>query len=84
MNAGTAPGGSTTCFAVWGDTAYGYLQGRLIADGHWFVEYGMGLRAVTLGHAYGPVLDAVRGVLDRGVSFTFGAESVAGASGPST
>ena len=23
-------------------------------DGNWFVEYGMGLRSVTLGHGYGP------------------------------
>ncbi|MEJ2868895.1 glutamate-1-semialdehyde 2,1-aminomutase [Actinomycetospora sp. OC33-EN08] len=40
------------------------------ADGNEFVEYGMGLRAVTLGHAYAPVLEAVHGVLDRGISFT--------------
>ncbi len=30
----------------------------------------MGLRAVTLGHGYAPVVDAVREVLSRGVSFT--------------
>nr|BFE85764.1 hypothetical protein GCM10020093_083650 [Planobispora longispora] len=30
----------------------------------------MGLRAVTLGHAYPPVLDAVRAVLGDGVSFS--------------
>ena len=29
------------------------------ADGNEFIEYGMGLRAVTLGHAYAPVVDAV-------------------------
>ncbi len=40
------------------------------ADDNEFVEYGMGLRAVTLGHAYPPVLDAVRAVLSRGQSFT--------------
>jgi glutamate-1-semialdehyde aminotransferase len=28
-------------------------------DGNEFIEYGMGLRAVTLGHAYPPVIDAV-------------------------
>ena len=28
-------------------------------DGNEFVEYGMGLRSVTLGHAYAPVVDAV-------------------------
>jgi len=27
-------------------------------DGNEFIEYGMGLRAVTLGHAYEPVVDA--------------------------
>lgn len=39
-------------------------------DGNSFVEYGMGMRAVTLGHAYKPVLDAVRDTLDDGISFT--------------
>lgn len=39
-------------------------------DGNEFVEYGMGLRSVTLGHAYRPVLDAVRAVLERGNNFT--------------
>ena len=39
-------------------------------DGNEFVEYGMGMRAVTLGHGYVPVLDAVRAALVDGVSFT--------------
>jgi glutamate-1-semialdehyde 2,1-aminomutase len=39
-------------------------------DGNEFVEYGMGMRAVTLGHGYAPVLDAVRAALLDGVSFT--------------
>ena len=39
-------------------------------DGNEFVEYGMGMRAVTLGHGYVPVLDAVRAALLDGVSFT--------------
>jgi glutamate-1-semialdehyde 2,1-aminomutase len=39
-------------------------------DGNEFVEYGMGMRAVTLGHGYGPVVEAVRAVLADGVSFT--------------
>lgn len=39
-------------------------------DGNWFVEYGMGLRAVTLGHAYGPVVEAVARAAGDGVSFT--------------
>jgi glutamate-1-semialdehyde 2,1-aminomutase len=39
-------------------------------DGNEFIEYGMGLRAVTLGHAYGPVVDAVRDSLPLGTNFT--------------
>lgn len=39
-------------------------------DGNGYVEYGMGLRSVTLGHAHRPVVDAVRSALERGVSFT--------------
>jgi glutamate-1-semialdehyde 2,1-aminomutase len=39
-------------------------------DGNTFVEYGMGLRAVTLGHAYEPVLSAVAEAITRGASFT--------------
>jgi glutamate-1-semialdehyde 2,1-aminomutase len=39
-------------------------------DGNEFVEYGMGMRSVTLGHAYEPVIEAVRAVLADGLSFT--------------
>ncbi|HEY6880117.1 MAG TPA: glutamate-1-semialdehyde 2,1-aminomutase [Polyangiales bacterium] len=39
-------------------------------DDNEFIEYGMGLRAVTLGHAYGPVVDAVRESLAWGTNFT--------------
>lgn len=39
-------------------------------DGNCFVEYGMGMRAVTLGHGYRPVVDAVRTVLEDGISFS--------------
>jgi glutamate-1-semialdehyde 2,1-aminomutase len=39
-------------------------------DGNEFIEYGMGLRAVTLGHAYPPVLEAVMRQLERGTNFT--------------
>jgi glutamate-1-semialdehyde 2,1-aminomutase len=39
-------------------------------DGNWFVEYGMGLRSVTLGHGYGPVSEAVAGAARAGVSFS--------------
>jgi glutamate-1-semialdehyde 2,1-aminomutase len=39
-------------------------------DGNEFIEYGMGLRAVTLGHAYPPVVAAVRDSLALGTNFT--------------
>jgi len=39
-------------------------------DGNWFVEYGMGLRAITLGHGYQPVLDSVTQAIQDGVSFS--------------
>ena len=40
------------------------------ADGNEFIEYGMGLRSVTLGHAYPPVVEAVRSSLALGTNFT--------------
>jgi glutamate-1-semialdehyde 2,1-aminomutase len=39
-------------------------------DGNEFIEYGMGLRAVTLGHAYPDVVAAVRASLELGTNFT--------------
>ena len=39
-------------------------------DGNEYVEYGIGLRSVTLGHAYPPVNAAVHRAIDGGVSFT--------------
>lgn len=39
-------------------------------DGNWYVEYGMGLRSVTLGHGYRPVVDAVMSAAANGVNFT--------------
>jgi len=39
-------------------------------DGNEFIEYGMGLRSVTLGHAYPPVVEAVRASLALGTNFT--------------
>jgi 4-amino-4-deoxy-L-arabinose transferase-like glycosyltransferase len=45
-------GGQAGCFAIWGDTAYSYLQGRLIAEGHWFVDsYRWFLSGGTALHA---------------------------------
>ena len=38
-------------------------------DGNEFIEYGMGLRSVTLGHAYPPVVEAVRESLSLGTNF---------------
>jgi glutamate-1-semialdehyde 2,1-aminomutase len=38
-------------------------------DGNEFIEYGMGVRSVTLGHNYRPVVDAVVRHLDRGLNF---------------
>lgn len=39
-------------------------------DGNEFIDWGMGLRSVCLGHAYEPVLTAVRDQLGKGVNFT--------------
>ena len=38
-------------------------------DGNEFIEYGNGLRAVALGHAFEPVLDAVTAQLKLGANF---------------
>lgn len=40
------------------------------ADGNSYVEYGMGLRSVTLGHGYQPVIDAVTRAIADGVNFS--------------
>jgi len=39
-------------------------------DGHEYIEYGMGLRSVTLGHGYQSVVDAVARCLPNGTNFT--------------
>jgi glutamate-1-semialdehyde 2,1-aminomutase len=39
-------------------------------DGNWLVEYGMGLRSVTLGHGYEPVVTAVCNAAAEGVNFS--------------
>jgi len=39
-------------------------------DGNEFIEYGMGLRAVTLGHAYAPVVEAAYQQMRLGSNFT--------------
>lgn len=40
------------------------------ADGNEYIEYGMGLRAVTLGHAFREVVEAVAAQLPLGTNFT--------------
>lgn len=39
-------------------------------DGNQYIDWGMGLRSVILGHAYEPVLRAVREQLELGSNFT--------------
>lgn len=72
------PGGCHT-YAK-GDDQYPVLAPGFIArgrgchvwdvDGNEFIEYGMGLRSVTLGHAYGRVVEAAKAALDLGSNFT--------------
>jgi glutamate-1-semialdehyde 2,1-aminomutase len=40
------------------------------ADGNEFIEYGMGLRSVLLGHAWPEVVEAVRRQIELGSNFT--------------
>jgi glutamate-1-semialdehyde 2,1-aminomutase len=40
------------------------------ADGNEFIEYGMGLRSVTLGHAYAPVVEAAYAQMLKGSNYT--------------
>jgi glutamate-1-semialdehyde 2,1-aminomutase len=42
----------------------------LDVDGNWYVEYGMGLRSITLGHGYRPVVAAVASAAAAGTNFT--------------
>jgi glutamate-1-semialdehyde 2,1-aminomutase len=72
------PGGCHT-YAK-GDDQYPVLAPGFIArgkgcnvwdvDGNEFIEYGMGLRAVTLGHAYRPVVEAAHEQMLLGTNFT--------------
>jgi len=39
-------------------------------DGNEYIEYGMGLRAVTLGHAYDPVVEAATRQMQLGNNYT--------------
>jgi glutamate-1-semialdehyde 2,1-aminomutase len=40
------------------------------ADGNEFIEYGMGLRSVTLGHGHASVCDAAAAAMRQGTNFT--------------
>jgi glutamate-1-semialdehyde 2,1-aminomutase len=40
------------------------------ADGNEFLEYGMGLRSVTLGHGYAPVVAAAAAQMAQGLNFS--------------
>ncbi len=72
------PGGAHT-YAK-GDDQYPQIAPPFIArgagcrvwdtDGNEYIEYGMGNRAVGLGHAYASVINAARDQLDRGCNFT--------------
>jgi glutamate-1-semialdehyde 2,1-aminomutase len=72
------PGGAHT-YAK-GDDQYPELAPGFIArgkgchvwdvDGNEYIEYGMGLRAVTLGHAYEPVVEAAYRQMLMGINFT--------------
>jgi glutamate-1-semialdehyde 2,1-aminomutase len=72
------PGGAHT-YAK-GDDQYPELAPGFIArgkgchvwdvDGNEFIEYGMGLRSVTLGHAYEPVVRAAAQAMQLGINFT--------------
>ena len=39
-------------------------------DGNEYIEYGMGLRAVTLGHAFDPVVEAAYAQMQLGTNFS--------------
>lgn len=72
------PGGAHT-YAK-GDDQYPELAPGFIArgegchvwdvDGNEYIEYGMGLRSVTLGHGYRPVVEAAYREMLQGINFT--------------
>lgn len=74
---GVIPGGAHT-YAK-GDDQFPVLAPGFIArgqgchvwdvDGNEYIEYGMGCRAVTLGHNFAPVVEAARAALDLGCNF---------------
>jgi glutamate-1-semialdehyde aminotransferase len=71
------PGGAHTYskgddqFPALSPAAISYGRGSHIwdVDGNEFLDCSMGLTSVSLGHAYEPVIDAVRSELEKGVNF---------------
>jgi len=71
------PGGAHTYskgddqFPQLSPAAIDYGEGAYVwdIDGNKYLDCSMGLTSVSLGHAYKPVLDAVKKELDRGVNF---------------
>lgn len=71
------PGGAHTYskgddqFPILSPAAIAYGSGSHIwdIDGNEFLDCSMGLSSVSLGHAYGPVLDAVKEEIEKGVNF---------------
>ena len=72
------PGGCHTYSK--GDDQFPYLSPGFIERGYgchvWdvddneYIEYGMGCRAVSLGHALEPIVEAAAAEMQRGVNFT--------------
>ena len=71
------PGGAHTYskgddqFSTNAPAAISYGKGSYVwdVDGNRFLDCSMGLTSVSLGHAYTPVLDAIKEELDKGVNF---------------
>lgn len=71
------PGGAHTYskgddqFPLLSPAAISYGKGSHVwdIDGNEYLDCSMGLTSVSLGHAYEPVLDAVRSELEKGVNF---------------
>jgi spore coat polysaccharide biosynthesis protein SpsF len=71
------PGGAHTYskgddqFPFLSPAAISYGKGSFVwdIDGNKFLDCSMGLTSVSLGHAYEPVLDAIRLELEKGVNF---------------
>lgn len=74
---GLIPGGAHTYskgddqFPLLSPAAIAYGRGAYVwdIDGNKFLDCSMGLTSVSLGHAYEPVLEAVRKEIEKGVNF---------------